>query len=56
MSFSAISYSLLWLAGEAGMVRIPAGEFTIGRAKLTPDDKTNMRPHVLLDDRPEHKV
>jgi formylglycine-generating enzyme required for sulfatase activity len=38
------------------MVSIPAGEFTMGRTKLTSDDKTNMRPHVLLDDRPAHKV
>lgn len=28
----------------------------MGRTKLTSDDKTNMRPHVLLDDRPAHKV
>jgi formylglycine-generating enzyme len=35
---------------------IPAGEFTMGRTKLTPDDKTTMRPQVLLDDRPAHKV
>ena len=38
------------------MALIPAGEFTMGRAKLTPDDKTHMRPVVLLDDRPDHKV
>src|SRR5579862_3670565 len=38
------------------MAAIPAGEFTMGRTKLTSDDKTNMRPHVLLDDRPAHKV
>ncbi len=49
-------------AGMAGgldasdMVSIPAGEFTMGRPKLTSDDKTNMRPHVLLDDRPTRKV
>lgn len=41
---------------EEGMVTIPAGEFTMGRTKLTPDDKTTMRPRVLLDDRPDHKV
>ena len=35
---------------------IPAGEFTMGRTKLTPDDKTKMRPQILLDDRPSHKV
>ncbi|MBI1895758.1 MAG: formylglycine-generating enzyme family protein [Acidobacteria bacterium] len=38
------------------MVLIPAGEFTMGRTKLTADDKTNMRPHVLLDDRPPRRV
>ena len=37
-------------------VTIPAGEFTMGRTKLTPDDSTKMRPHVLLDDRPARKV
>lgn len=44
-------------ASEHGaMVLIPAGEFTMGRTKLTADDKTNMRPHVLLDDRPARTV
>ncbi|MBL8234440.1 MAG: formylglycine-generating enzyme family protein [Bryobacterales bacterium] len=38
------------------MAQIPAGEFTMGRTRLTPDDKTTMRPRVLLDDRPDHKV
>jgi formylglycine-generating enzyme required for sulfatase activity len=38
------------------MVTVPGGEFTMGRTKLTSDDKTNMRPHVLLDDRPARKV
>ena len=28
----------------------------MGRTRLTPDDKTTMRPQVLLDDRPAHKV
>jgi iron(II)-dependent oxidoreductase len=37
-------------------VRIPAGSFEMGRNRTTSDDKTNMRPHVLLDDRPVHKV
>jgi len=41
---------------EEGMVTIPTGEFTMGRTKLTEDDKTTMRPRVLLDDRPDHKV
>ena len=35
---------------------IPAGEFTMGRTKTTPDDQTKMRPIVLLDDRPPHNV
>ncbi|HEY3840521.1 MAG TPA: formylglycine-generating enzyme family protein [Bryobacteraceae bacterium] len=43
-------------ATEHDMVTIPAGSFTMGRTKLTSDDKTNMRPHVLLDDRPAHTV
>lgn len=38
------------------MVLIPQGTFQMGRTKLTSDDKTNMRPHVLLDDRPVHTV
>jgi sulfatase modifying factor 1 len=38
------------------MVNVPAGTFTMGRTKLTSDDKTTMRPHVLLDDRPLHQV
>ena len=41
---------------EGEMVSIPAGEFTMGRTKLTSDDKTKMRPRVLLDDLPAHKV
>ncbi len=41
---------------EEGMVNIPAGEFSMGRSKLTKDDSTTMRPVVLLDDRPPHKV
>jgi formylglycine-generating enzyme required for sulfatase activity len=28
----------------------------MGRTRLTPDDKTTMRPQILLDDRPDHKV
>jgi iron(II)-dependent oxidoreductase len=38
------------------MVSIPGGAFTMGRTKLTADDNTKMRPHVLLDDRPARKV
>ena len=45
-------------AGEppAGMVAIPAGEFTMGRTFETSDDKSGMRPLVLRDDRPAHGV
>lgn len=38
------------------MASIPAGEFTMGRTRETSDDKTNMRPMILRDDRPAHKV
>jgi formylglycine-generating enzyme required for sulfatase activity len=38
------------------MAAIPAGEFLMGRTRLTPDDKTSMRPRAVLDDRPAHKV
>lgn len=48
--------SLALYPAEAGMVLIPAGTFSMGRSKLTPDDKTTMRPQVLLDDRPVHAV
>ncbi len=49
---------LLTLAGalSADPVLIPAGKFTMGRTKLTSDDKTKMRPQILLDDRPAHEV
>ncbi len=51
-----LTLALASLLNAAEMVTIPAGEFTMGRTKLTSDDKTNMRPHVLLDDRPARKV
>ena len=38
------------------MAFVPAGSFTMGRTRETPDDKTNMRPMILRDDRPAHKV
>jgi formylglycine-generating enzyme required for sulfatase activity len=44
------------LPAEPQMASIPAGEFTMGRTRETPDDKTNMRPMVLRDDRPAHKI
>ena len=40
----------------AGMVLIPAGEFTMGRTFETPDYKKGMRPRILRDDRPAHTV
>ncbi|MCY4187870.1 MAG: SUMF1/EgtB/PvdO family nonheme iron enzyme [Bryobacterales bacterium] len=39
-----------------GMVEIPAGEFSMGRGELTRDDELGMRPRILLDDRPAHRV
>jgi formylglycine-generating enzyme required for sulfatase activity len=47
---------LLLLTLASDPVLIPAGVFEMGRHKLTPDDRTKMRPHILLDDRPVHKV
>ena len=38
------------------MVLIDSGSFLMGRTKDTADDKTNMRPMILRDDRPVHKV
>lgn len=40
----------------AGMVLIPSGEFTMGRTFETADDKRGMRPLVLRDGRPAHRV
>lgn len=48
--------ALLLLTLVAQQVLIPAGSFEMGRHKLTADDKTKMRPQVLLDDRPVHTV
>ena len=56
MRLIALLLCVASLLAEDGMSLIPAGEFTMGRTKLTPDDKTTMRPRVLLDDRPDHKV
>ncbi len=39
-----------------GMVLIPEGEFTMGRAFATPDDETGMRPLILRDDTPARAV
>jgi formylglycine-generating enzyme len=38
------------------MATVPAGPFTMGRTREVPDDKTNMRPMILRDDRPPHSV
>lgn len=40
----------------AQQVLIPAGRFQMGRSQVTSDDATRMRPQILLDDRPVHKV
>lgn len=50
-----VALAVIAWAGE-DMVTIPAGSFTMGRTKMTPDDKTTMRPHVLLDDTPARTV
>ena len=47
---------LVTLPAYGDPVLIPAGKFTMGRNKLTPDDATKMRPQILLDDRPTHEV
>ena len=39
-----------------GMAFIAAGEFRMGRTNLTADDSKGMRPKILLDDRPVHRV
>src|SRR5262249_59522352 len=54
--FASLFYLVGLGAADRPMVTIPEGRFTMGRTKLTSDDKTNMRPHVLLDDRPARAV
>ena len=44
------------LAQDADMVRIPAGEFAMGRSHALPDDGLKWVPHILRDDRPVHTV
>lgn len=39
-----------------GMVEIVAGEFSMGRSELNSDDESGMRPRILLDDIPAHRV
>ena len=53
---AAVAGTAILAGTDDGMVTIPAGVFTMGRTKLTSDDSTKMRPHVLLDDRPAHPV
>jgi formylglycine-generating enzyme required for sulfatase activity len=55
-SITALFVCLLHARAAETMVTIPAGEFTMGRTRETSDDKTNMRPMILRDDRPAHKV
>ena len=56
LSTTALFVCLLHAQATETMVTIPAGEFTMGRTRETSDDKTNMRPMILRDDRPAHKV
>lgn len=56
MKFVLLLFAACTMSWPEEMAAIPAGEFTMGRNKLTPDDKTTMRPHILLDDRPTRKV
>lgn len=58
MRFTILLLSAVMCAASQpeDMASIPAGEFTMGRTKLTPDDSTRMRPRVLLDDRPARKI
>lgn len=56
MRYAFLFVAMTAAAAEPGMSLIPRGSFQMGRSKLTPDDKTNMRPHILLDDRPVHEV
>src|SRR5581483_11068300 len=51
-----LTLGIVSFGADRPMAAIPAGEFTMGRTKLTPDDKTKMRPQILLDDRPAHRV
>ena len=51
---SLASVTLAYAADDR--VVIPAGSFNMGRSKSTADDKTTMRPKVLLDDRPTRQV
>jgi iron(II)-dependent oxidoreductase len=52
----AICLVPLLVLAQTEMAPIPEGHFTMGRTRLTGDDKTTMRPIVLLDDRPAHRV
>jgi sulfatase modifying factor 1 len=56
LSITALFVCLLHAQAAETMVTIPAGEFTMGRTRETSDDNTNMRPMILRDDRPAHKV
>lgn len=56
MRWAVLCLGFVLLTEASDTVSIPAGEFTMGRTKLTSDDKTNMRPHVLLDDLPSRAV
>ena len=56
-NFSCSGLLLLSFALQAqDMVQIPAGEFTMGRTKLSPDDTATKGGMGGVDDRPDHKV
>jgi formylglycine-generating enzyme len=46
----------LSVQGSDSMASVPAGPFTMGRTREVADDKTNMRPMILRDDRPARSV
>jgi sulfatase modifying factor 1 len=54
--FASLILVCLYLDAADSMATIPEGPFTMGRTRETDDDKTNMRPMILRDDRPIHKV
>ena len=52
----AINAEDLASKAPADTALVPAGEFSMGRHRATPDDEKGMRPLALRDDRPVHTV